>query len=111
MLENMPAGARVFAFIEVDGPGEEIAIETQADADIRWLHRNGVTRGPNDVAVSAIEGFSLPQDRGHAVVIGETSNVRRQRHALIARGMAREQISSEGYWRPDRVGGHDHVDD
>ncbi len=111
MLENMPAGARVFTLIEVDGPGDEIAIETQADADIRWLHRNGVARGPNDVAVLAIVGLSLPQSRGHAVVIGETSNVRRQRHTLIARGMAREQISSEGYWRPDRVGGHDHVDD
>ncbi len=26
-------------------------------------------------------------------------------------GLTREQISSEGYWRPGRIGGHDHVND
>ena len=28
-----------------------------------------------------------------------------------ARGVARADILSEGYWRPRRIGGHDHVDD
>jgi NADPH-dependent ferric siderophore reductase len=111
MLESAPAGGRIFAFIEVDDANGEIAIETRADADIRWLHRNGVPHGLNDLALSAVESFALPAGRGHAVIIGETSNVRRQRHALIAKGLSRDQISSEGYWRPDRVGGHDHVDD
>ncbi len=58
-----------------------------------------------------VQDFSLPPGKGHAYIIGETSNVRRQRHALIARGLPRNQISSEGYWRPGRIGGHDHVDD
>lgn len=111
MLETMPAEARAFAFIEVDGRDDEIEIPTRASAVVRWLHRNGVRPGPNDLALSALEAFDLPAGRGHAIVIGETGNVRRQRHALIARGMTRDQISSEGYWRPDRVGGHDHVDD
>lgn len=34
-----------------------------------------------------------------------------QRRHLIARGLTRAQISPEGYWRPGRVGGHDHVED
>jgi hypothetical protein len=29
----------------------------------------------------------------------------------LAHGMTREQIYAEGYWRPGRVGGHDHVED
>jgi NADPH-dependent ferric siderophore reductase len=33
------------------------------------------------------------------------------RRELIARGFPKQQISAEGYWRPGRVGGHDHVDD
>jgi NADPH-dependent ferric siderophore reductase len=111
MLETMPAGAKVFAFIEVNDAEGEIAIETKADAKIVWVHRNGTAAGPNDLMFDTIEAFALPEGLGRAIIIGETSNVRRQRHALIARGMAREQISSEGYWRPDRVGGHDHVDD
>ncbi len=34
-----------------------------------------------------------------------------QRHHLIGRGFTRDRISSEGYWRPGRIGGHDHVED
>ena len=26
-------------------------------------------------------------------------------------GMAKDQISAEGYWRPGRIGGHDHVEE
>ncbi|MBI1622547.1 siderophore-interacting protein [Aquamicrobium zhengzhouense] len=111
ILETMPEGKRAYVFLETDGPAGEIAIETKADADIRWLHRNGAPAGPNNLMFDAVEAFELPQGIGRALIIGETSNVRRQRHALIARGLTREQISSEGYWRPDRVGGHDHVDD
>lgn len=111
MLETAPAGARIFAFIEVGSAAGEFAIATKSNAEIRWLHRNGIRPGPNGLALAAIEGFALPAGTGHAIVMGETSTVRRQRHALIARGMTRDQISSEGYWRPDRIGGHDHVDD
>jgi hypothetical protein len=28
----------------------------------------------------------------------------------LDRGMSRDQIYAEGYWRPGRVGGHDHVE-
>ena len=27
------------------------------------------------------------------------------------RGFDKSQIWSEGYWRPGRIGGHDHIDD
>lgn len=111
ILETMPQGTQVHAFIEVDGPAGEIGIETPPGAHLRWLHRNGVKAGPGDLMVDTLARFDLPAGDGHAIIIGETSNVRRQRHQFIARGMRRDQISSEGYWRPDRIGGHDHVDD
>lgn len=111
ILETMPAGAKAFVFIEVDDGSSEIDLNTDADAVVRWVHRNGAPAGPSDLMNGMVQGFALPPGRGHAYIIGETSNVRRQRHTLIARGLAREQISSEGYWRPGRIGGHDHVDD
>ena len=107
MLETMPAGARGKAFIEVAERGLELPIATAADATIVWL----VRRPGMDPLLSAIESVDLPTGRGHAIVIGETGTVRRQRHALLARGLGRDQISSEGYWRAGRIGGHDHVDD
>lgn len=111
LLETMPKGARAFAFIETGEKSGEIALETQAEAVVRWIHRNGAPAGPSELMHSVIQDFPLPSGKGHAYIIGETSNVRRQRHTLIARGLNRDQISSEGYWRPGRIGGHDHVND
>ncbi|PVE26494.1 siderophore-interacting protein [Microvirga sp. KLBC 81] len=111
ILEAMPVGTKAFAFIEVGDKSGEFTFETQADAAIRWVHRNGAPAGPSELMNGVARDFPLPTGKGHAYIIGETSNVRRQRHTLIARGLTRDQISSEGYWRPGRIGGHDHVDD
>ncbi len=111
ILETMPAGSQAFVFIEVSDKDAEVPLETQANAVIRWVHRNDLPPGPSDLMNGVVQDFVLPSGRGHAYIIGETSNVRRQRHTLIARGLTRDQISSEGYWRPGRIGGHDHVDD
>ena len=78
---------------------------------LEWLLRNGATPGPSDLLSKALAAFTFPSGKGHAIVIGETSNVRNQRHALLERGFDRSQIYAEGYWRPGRVGGHDHVND
>ena len=91
--------------------------ERQADADVNanvsveWLLRNGAHAGPSSLLSDRLAAFTLPAGRGRAYIIGETSNARAMRQALIARGFPRDQISAEGYWRPGRVGGHDHVDD
>jgi NADPH-dependent ferric siderophore reductase len=111
ILETVPAGTKAFVFIETNDKNGEIALQTRADATIRWVHRNGAPAGPSELMNGVVQDFLLPRGKGHAYIIGETSNVRRQRHTLIARGLTRDQISSEGYWRPGRIGGHDHVND
>ncbi|GEO12440.1 siderophore-interacting protein [Microvirga aerophila] len=111
ILETMPDGSKAFVFIEVSGKDAKVPLKTRANAVIRWMHRNDLPPGPSNLMNGAVQDFALPPGRGHAYIIGETSNVRRQRHMLIARGLTLNQISSEGYWRPGRIGGHDHVDD
>ena len=86
-------------------------LPTAAALAAEWVHRNGTAPGPNTLVLDRLSAFALPQGRGHAYLVGETSNVGAQRHHLIARGFGRDQIASEGYWRPGRIGGHDHVDD
>jgi NADPH-dependent ferric siderophore reductase len=109
MIESLPAGEHAIAFIEVAGPEEEQPIETAAGLDLTWLHRNGPPRAPSLGLMQALTTFQLPPGVGQACVIGETSTVRAQRQGLIARCLAKEQIAAEGYWRPGRVGGHDHI--
>jgi NADPH-dependent ferric siderophore reductase len=111
ILETMPAQARAFAFIEVQDESWKQSFETSAQASVEWVYRGEIPAGPSSVMLDRLSAFALPDGRGQALIIGETSNVRAQRHHLIDRGLARDQIASEGYWRPGRNGGHDHVDD
>lgn len=115
ILETMPAKAQMHVLIEVDDAGSEIALnsirEGLSATQITWLHRGATKAGPSDLMAQAVANYHLPHGRGHAILIGETSNVRKQRQNLVSRGLTREQIASEGYWRPGRIGGHDHVDD
>ncbi len=107
MLEGLPKGARAFAFLEIAEDGERQPFA--GDARVVWLPRNGAPPGPSRILSDAVEAFALPPGRGHAYVIGETSNVRAIRQRLVARGLGKEQICAEGYWRPGRIGGHDHA--
>jgi NADPH-dependent ferric siderophore reductase len=109
MIESLPAGERAYAFIEVAGREEEQPIETAADLTLIWLHRLSPPRPASPLLIEGLGAFELPAGVGQACVIGETATVRAQRQGLIARGLAKTQIAAEGYWRPGRVGGHDHI--
>jgi NADPH-dependent ferric siderophore reductase len=111
LLEALPKGAPAFAFLEVANEADKQELEVQADVKLHWLLRNGAAPGPNELLSKALAAFAFPPGKGHAIVIGETSNVRNLRHALVERGFDKSQIYAEGYWRPGRVGGHDHVND
>jgi NADPH-dependent ferric siderophore reductase len=110
MVEALPAGAPAHIFVEIGDDQDKQPLETPAAVALTYLSRNGAHPGPNRLLIDAIERFTLPSGRGHAIIIGETSNVRAQRQNLLARGLGKDQIYSEGYWRPGRIGGHDHVD-
>jgi NADPH-dependent ferric siderophore reductase len=107
MLEGLPRNAKSFAFIEIADDNERQS--APAEASVIWLSRKGAPPGPGRILYDAVEGFAFPPGRGHAYIIGETANVRAIRQRLIARGLGKDQTCAEGYWRPGRVGGHDHA--
>jgi NADPH-dependent ferric siderophore reductase len=110
MLEGLGPGDAATAIVEVENKANEQAISTRADARFIWLHRNGPARPGSRALIDALAATALPEGRQvHAYLAGETSTVRAQRRTR--RAGAKDRISAEGYWRPGRVGGHDHVDD
>lgn len=111
MAEALPADAKAFIFLELTDANDKQKLTTNAKVLLEWLLRGSTPPGPSAIMAGAVAAFSLPPGKGHAYILGETSNVRAQRHALLARGMTREQIYAEGYWRPGRIGGHDHIRD
>ncbi|HXQ09710.1 MAG TPA: siderophore-interacting protein [Caulobacteraceae bacterium] len=109
MAEALPPGAQARALIEVANPAEQQSLSAQADVHIEWLNRNGERPGPSDLLLDRLAELAPSPENTHAYVIGETSNVRSQRHHLLAHGFDKARITAEGYWRPGRIGGHDHV--
>lgn len=111
MIEALPAGARATAWIEIEHDGDRQPVETEGDVEVEWLVRNTHAEPMSPRLIDKVEAFVPPPGLGHIYLIGETSTVQHQRRSLIARGFPAAQIFAEGYWRPGRLGGHDHVRD
>ncbi len=104
-LEEMPAGTRAVAVVEVGAVEDEQVIDTAAEAEIVWVHRgDGVANGL-ERAVRALE-FS---EGSYFVWAGGEANDLRpiRRHLLNERGTPREAASFSGHWKRG-VADHDH---
>jgi NADPH-dependent ferric siderophore reductase len=99
-LEALPAGARAVAFIEIGGPGDEIALATAADLDLHWLHRGDAEAGTTTLLDDAVRAYEWPPGRAQAFVHGESALLKSVRpHVLNDRGVARADVSVSAYWR------------
>ena len=98
-LEVLPAGARAVVRLVCDGPDHEVRLVSEADVDLRWLHRTGAP-GDEDLLASAVRAMTFPRGRVHAFVHGEAVEIRGvRRHLLLDRGVARADMSCSPYWR------------
>lgn len=82
-----------------DGPDHEVALETAARLDLRWLHRHGQ---PDDAELlpDAVADLSWLPGRVHAFVHGEAEEIRAlRRHLILDRGLDRATMSCSPYWR------------
>ena len=112
MIEILPAGSKAQAIIEIQSDADRQAVSTAAELELTWLSRDGKHAEPSSAKlIEAVKRFEPPAGVGHIYLLGETSTVRAQRQHLVASGFPKDRIFAEGYWRPGRVGGHDHVDD
>jgi NADPH-dependent ferric siderophore reductase len=107
-LEELPAGARATVLIEVDGPAEELPLDTGADLRLTWLHRAGAPAGTTDLLENAIRDLALPPGDGFAWIGCEAATARRLRtHLRDDRGLPKAYTKITGYWR---LGSADHHD-
>ncbi|MFF0725834.1 siderophore-interacting protein [Streptomyces sp. NPDC004134] len=94
ILESLPAGLPVRAWIRVPHPDDAIAPHTAADAEITWL------TGPTAGVVDALRAADLPAGRPYAWLAGEAGMVRELRRLLVReRKFDRRAVAFTGYWR------------
>ncbi|AWB94062.1 NADPH-dependent ferric siderophore reductase [Aeromicrobium chenweiae] len=99
-LLSLPAGVRAVAFIEVQGESDELPLRTDADVDVRWLHRGSAAPGTTTLLDDAVRAFDWPAGRVQAFIHGESALLKSVRpHVLNERGVARADVSVSAYWR------------
>ncbi|MGW7427417.1 siderophore-interacting protein [Streptomyces sp. NPDC054813] len=93
ILESLPAGTRVRAWLEVPRTGDIQDVTTAADAEIDWV--------VGGTAEAAIRGALLPAaERPYVWIAGESGRVRElRRHFVGERGVDRRRVTFVGYWR------------
>lgn len=111
-LSELPAGTRAVVIGEVDGPADEIAFETQANATVRWAHRNGAAPGLSEALTAALATTEFPGGNYYAWVACESLQAKALRRQLIAEhGANPKWIRAAGYWRRGAVAVHDVIED
>ncbi|WBB68091.1 siderophore-interacting protein [Micromonospora sp. WMMD812] len=99
ILDWLPAGTRVRAWIEVPDAADIQQLSTAAQAEVRWLVRGSTPPGSR-LLVDAVRAARLPAGTPYAWVAGESSIVRAVRRHLVAeRDLDRRRVTFSGYWR------------
>jgi NADPH-dependent ferric siderophore reductase len=111
-LQELPAGARAVVLAEVDGPADELPLETRANVDITWVHRNGAAAGTTTGLSEALKSAKLPKGTYYAWVACESLTAKALRVQLLANhGANKRYMRCAGYWRRGAVAVHDTIND
>jgi NADPH-dependent ferric siderophore reductase len=107
ILESLPAGMRVRAWLEVHHAADIQDLVTTADAEITWLVRDGQSDASSlgspgsFMALDALRADRLPSAQApYAWIAGESGRVKElRRHLVDERGIDRRRVTFVGYWR------------
>ena len=99
-IEELPAGAKAIAVVEIANRNEEQQVESDADVDWLWVHRNGVQPGANDLLEQAVRSLIFPTGEFFTYLSGEASTIKPiRRHLLRERGARIELSEITGHWK------------
>ena len=111
-LQELPAGTRVIAVVEVADAGEEQKLDTRAKLEMHWLHRTGAEAGNHLLLQRALTEFVLPPGEGYAWVAAEASAAKALRRYLVdQRGLPKDRVKAAAYWKQGAVAVHETYDD
>ena len=95
-LEELPAGRKVLAVIEIADAAEQQMLQSAADVEIIW-----VMRGQDDL-LDVVRNLTLPSGTLYSFVATETKLSRQVRRVLLDTHKVNEEyLKAVGYWRAE----------
>lgn len=111
-LAELPAGAMVFVFAEIDSPADRLRFTSEADVVVEWIYREGAPAGQSTALIDALEVASLPAGDLHVWVAAEAGVAKAvRRHLVEARGLNPKWVKAAAYWRRGDAAVHENLDD
>jgi NADPH-dependent ferric siderophore reductase len=99
-VEELPDGARLIAYIEVDGPQDEQQLTTNGNVKLHWVQRNGAEPGATTVLLDAVKAAEFPEGEVFVWAGGEAGILKLiRRHLLDDRGIEKECCGITGHWK------------
>ncbi|MDR5782463.1 siderophore-interacting protein [Caballeronia sp. LZ065] len=110
-VEELPAGTRVAALIEVAEPAARIELDTRADLYAQWRYRNESDH-PGGALLLALRETYMPDGEGYVWAAGEATLMRAVRQLLTTeRGIDKRRIRASAYWKRGEQGVHGSIED
>ncbi|ALS62852.1 siderophore-interacting protein [Pandoraea norimbergensis] len=111
-LAELPAGALVFVFAEVDSPADRLRFTSEADVVVEWIYREGTPAGESTALIDALKVATLPAGDLHAWVAAESGVAKTLRQHLVGeRGLNPKWVKAAAYWRRGDAAVHENLDD
>ncbi|MDM8358181.1 siderophore-interacting protein [Pandoraea communis] len=111
-LTELPAGALVFVFVEVDSPADRLRFASNADVVVEWIYREGKPAGESTALLDALQVATLPSGDIHVWVAAEAGVAKAlRRHLVDTRGLNPKWVKAAAYWRRGDAAVHENLDD
>ena len=95
-LEELPAGRKVLAVIEIADAAEQQALNSAAEVEVIWVLRG------QDELLDVVRNLTLPSGTLYSFVATETKLSRQVRRVLLDAHKVNEQyLKAVGYWRAE----------
>ncbi|MFK4231854.1 siderophore-interacting protein [Pseudomonas guariconensis] len=94
-LEELPAGRRVLALIQIEDEQEQQPLPSKAQVEVIWVHRH------QDDLLAMLEQLALPPGALYAWVALEKTLTRQAKALLLEKGVKDDALKAAAYWRQD----------
>lgn len=109
-LEELPRTVRAQVFAEVEGPGDELDLHSNADFEVMWAYRHKGTHA--SPLLEVVRAARVLSDSAYAWVACESSAAKLLRTHLVGeRGFDRNSVKAAAYWRRDAAAVHEVLSD